>query len=252
MRIAVYISMFPSSYQLLVPPVYINNDIDYLCFTDSQLMHHDGTVYESPPWQLKIMERQHANSRTESRIYKFLPHIHLPEYDWTIYHASNVKLRADPVEIVEAVKDTGYSMMLLSHPWRDCLYGEIQFNRWTVESPEQRNSDAQRDRYCAEGFPEHNGMAACTFIVRNNRDPEIQRFGDFWWEEYIRAKNPRDQCCFEYCVWKTGVKYFHMKHEFYRWASNEFFVIGQTHETTPNLNLTRPLLGESDEWDKWS
>lgn len=247
MKIAVYMSMFARNYQVIVPPIVHNESVDYVLFTDGPLLWPGpgGKEYDTPyPWQLCVKERQRKSTRVESRIYKFLPHVHLPEYDWTIYIDSNVRLHSDPVEIVEAVKDTGYDMMLLAHPWRDCLYDEIAFNREPVKQPEQRNSDAQVVRYKAEGFPEHNGLAACTFIVRNNRSPEIQRFGEFWWEEYVRAKNPRDQCCFEYCVWRTGVQYFHMNRKHYRWSSNEFFVIGQFHWKPPTVSITRPLLGE--------
>jgi hypothetical protein len=81
----------------------------------------------------------------------------------------------------------------------------------------------QVNKYKIEGYPVHNGLAACTIILRRHNSPEIVKLGEDWWTE-IKNNSKRDQLSFNYVAWKNKVS--HSVIEGVLWDNTYFKVMG--------------------------
>ena len=101
-------------------------------------------------------------------------------------------------------------LALMAHPdGRDCVYEEayfmIRYNHiWNFDDPRRIAEQVRRDR--EEGLPEHAGLVARGFIVRNARSVHVQRIMRTWWEE-VALRSRRDQLSFPYVIWKLRESY---------------------------------------------
>jgi hypothetical protein len=199
MRVAVYTVIIPNGFAQLRPPQIINPEVDHWHISDDQL-----GLY---PWNDLIITRDpKLTSRRDMQAYKMLGHKYLPEYDWLLYHDGNVQLKMDPLDIVKLAQETGKKLFFGRHPWRDCSYEEGA----VCAGFKQNNAEiinTQLARYKEEGFPEHFGLVASTFFVRDNKDPKVSEFFDLWHSEVMRGSH-RNQVSVGYALWKTGIDYY--------------------------------------------
>ncbi|PKL73860.1 MAG: hypothetical protein CVV29_01220 [Methanobacteriales archaeon HGW-Methanobacteriales-2] len=79
-------------YDDLVTPEYVNEDWDYICFTDTDI--------ESDFWQIKQMDDVNVDPVRKSKKYKILPHYYLPEYDYSLYIDGNCVIVGDINEYI--------------------------------------------------------------------------------------------------------------------------------------------------------
>jgi hypothetical protein len=124
----------------------------------------------------------------------------------------------DPVEIIKEVKSSGKKLAFGIHPFRDCSYAEGR-----VCAGFQSNSaeiiNAQLDRYREEGFPEHFGLVASTFFVRDNKSAKVKKFFDLWYKETMTGSH-RNQISVGYVWWKTAMDILVWD---IRWGDNQFW-----------------------------
>jgi len=204
MDFVVYSAVF-GGYDTLKPARYPS-----LCFTDGQVNDVDGWTFKSifsgrsPKW---------AN-----RHCKILAHQHLG-CDYSIYHDGNVEMLEDPEELITAyLKDT--DIAVFPHPeGRDCIYQEA---KEVIRQEKARPAvvTSQMQRYRSEGYPEHNGLAACYILLRRHTK-EVKEFDQRWWEEYKNGAK-RDQLSFNYVCWKLGIDYTELPGNLFTGTSNIF------------------------------
>ncbi|MCA0271553.1 MAG: DUF616 domain-containing protein [Proteobacteria bacterium] len=141
-----------------------------------------------------------------SRRAKLMPHRYFPGADWSIWIDNKSRLKADPLQVLEAVRaQSGAGFFAFPHFRRDCVYQEGQ----TVAElglDDRRIIHERMRHYRAEGMPAHSGLIEGHFIIRRHHDPDLQRFGDRWFEHVLRYSR-RDQISFPYLAWKLGLKY---------------------------------------------
>ena len=90
-------------------------------------------------------------------------------------------------------------IVLFRHPWRDCIYKEIDETlRLKFDLPEIAEPIAKR--YRKEGYPERNGLGETGVLIR--RDSKlVRRFFSELWKE-IASGSHRDQLAFNYVLKK--------------------------------------------------
>jgi hypothetical protein len=141
-----------------------------------------------------------------SRRAKLMPHRYFPDADWSIWIDNKSRLKADPLQVLAAVKaqsDAGF--FAFPHFRRGCVYQE---GRTVAELglDDHRIIHERMRLYRAEGMPAHSGLIEGHFIIRRHHDPDLVRFGDRWFEHVLRYSR-RDQISFPYLAWKLGLRY---------------------------------------------
>jgi O-antigen biosynthesis protein len=79
-----------------------------------------------------------------------------------------------------------------------CAYTEAEVCKGWKDTAE--NVMEQVEVMRADGYPENYGLSACTVIVRDGKQDELE---NLWWEQLKRTR--RDQISFNYCLWKLGI-----------------------------------------------
>lgn len=182
-----------------------------ICLADSKLEPAEG-------WEIRRVERAHTNSRRASRHPKMMPHKYFPKAEYTIYLDGNVRLLRTPALVIKDLlrkKD----IALFPHSQRACIYQEAE------KCIEYKKADPivvaeQMKYYRAEGFPTKYGLTACWVIIRRNT-PGVQRFGETWWEEYLRF-SCRDQLSFDFVRWRLRMRYDKIPGDLFKNTSRYF------------------------------
>lgn len=202
-NIVVYTAVF-GRYDTLRPARYPS-----LCFTDGEMPPVAGWEYRTvfagrgPKW---------AN-----RHCKLLVHEHL-DMEYSIYHDGNVELLTDPRELIEKhLRDT--DIAVFAHPTRTCVYEEAKACIREGKAP-AIEVHPQMDRYRAESYPAHNGLAACWVLLRRHTNA-VRRLNEFWWKEYAKGAK-RDQLSFNYACWKLGMPYTPIPGDLFKGTSKDF------------------------------
>lgn len=133
------------------------------------------------------------------------------KYDYSIWIDGNTSLKVKPEFLINELGDDD---ILVYQHWRDCTYdeGKEEILECLGKPEEVKMIETQMKKYRDEGMPEHNGLAATTYVIRRHTKP-VEAFNNLWWSE-ICLGSKQDQLSFNYCVWRLGIKlrYFKEKH----------------------------------------
>ncbi|MNW50932.1 hypothetical protein D3C74_283970 [compost metagenome] len=195
-RLAIYTAV-SGEYDKLKRPIFINNNCDYICFTDNENIKSDF-------WQIRKMEKSDLDTVRKARRYKILPHLYLPEYEYSLWVDGNYEIIGDVEDFIKKYARQ-YPMMCLIHPDRDCVYDEakacIELNRDKSEVISK-----QMDKYVSENYPENNGMIASGILFRKHNNHQVIKVASDWWRE-VENHSRRDQLSFNYVCWKNDFNY---------------------------------------------
>ena len=194
-RVVVYTAIFGSKDKLKEVRRYPG--IDYVCFTDDENL-------KSRSWTIKKIDAPSIDPRKNAKIYKILPHRFFSNYEYSLWidgtHIPTIDIRFLVHKFL--VKD---DIALFSHPARRCIYEEMQAcvkcNKDDAEIIKKQEAKYQRENY-----PEMNGLAACTVILRRHNAPQIKKTMEDWWRE-IEQYSIRDQLSFNYVAHRNNLKY---------------------------------------------
>lgn len=157
---------------------------DAILFTDTKPV-------ESKGWKVRLT--QSDNPKLESRRYKFLSHIYLPEYDLVCYQDANLILNQPPPE----------NQMWLRHPRRTKVSAEVQVVLKSGKSTSQAISK-QLIFYRKERFPDNAGLFQNSLFVRNHSE-RMNKLMELTFQTYEQFQT-RDQLALPYASWKLGIK----------------------------------------------
>ncbi len=181
MNITVY-TCVTGGYDNLRPPLVARETgVRYICFTDVPQMP------DTPPWEFRPVHRVSDASGYSARrtacLPKILPHLVLPDCDFSIWHDGNFRLAAyaSCVTAAAGVAD----LALHRHPSRDCVYKEadalIEGKFGTARLIREETSF-----YRAIGHPESFGLWACGMIVRRHTTATAA-LNEAWWNLYANG-----------------------------------------------------------------
>lgn len=189
-------------YDILEDPSYVQDDFDYVCFTDNT--NRNGGVWQIRPIPEDLLSLSKVK---QQRCIKARPHAYFGEYNLSVWIDGSVDIKKDINQYIQAnCSDTDKSIFVGKHPQRNCTYAECRACV-LFKKESQANVDKLTARYRSEGLPENNGMVQTCIMIRKHNDPECKRIMDMWAEE-IKANSHRDQLSFNYVLWKLGDKPF--------------------------------------------
>lgn len=198
MKVVVLTSMFGLNTKLR-DPITKFDGVDYIAFVDR--IHEGCSIWEQRI-ALDFTLDDKFNGRRNAKIYKVMPQMFLPEYDYWFWMDSTHDLIMDPKEVIE--KYLGDSDIgLWKHTDRDCAYQESEIiKQLNYDYPEL--VQGQINHYKSVGYPEHNGLYELPASIRKNTD-RVKILNMRWWEQICRYSS-RDQISMPFVLWKTGIE----------------------------------------------
>lgn len=198
MKKYVLYSAIIGAYDDIVQPLVVDEDFDYIIFSDSIKEEKVGV------WQIRQIDYTNPIQTKVARYVKTHPHLLLPEYKCSVWIDASVIIKSDYLyNRAKSLYADKVAISSMKHPNRDCIYDEaVAVVMYNFESEETvlRWIDYLHQNH----YPEHNGLCETGILFRSH-DDVISRFNEEWWhciEKYSR----RDQLSFNYALWKNQVK----------------------------------------------
>ena len=185
-------------YDALVQQAYVDEEYDYICFSDNKEWLEKGQI---GIWKIRPLVISDLDTTRINRYHKINPHIVLSEYEESIYIDSNVNILTP--FLFDLVKARNLNLLLPRHFLEVCPYAHSKWIlRDNVDYPELVN--AFIDLMKKAGFPINYGMTENNIIYRKHHEPSVIKMMDEWWS-YIRDYCKRDQLSFSFVLWKNGI-----------------------------------------------
>jgi hypothetical protein len=178
-------------------PVVVHPNVDYFAFTDQST---DGTIWQKKEVYSFSEDTKYAGRRN-AKIYKILPELFVPGYDFYFWADVSHDVVANPYEVCETfMKDGLYGNF--RHTQRSCIYREAEVLK-ELNYDHHDNIDKQISYYKSIGYPENNGLWELSVFIKKNT-PETRNLSLKWWDHICRFAS-RDQLSFPVCLWKCGI-----------------------------------------------
>lgn len=181
-------------YDNLKDPLFVGDNIHYVCFTDN-------CDIKSDIWDVKYVDSpEDGNTALDIRKYKALPQNYFPDSSLTIWVDGNLQILDNLNDFVRSYS-RGSGFLCFPHPNRRCISTECG----AIIMAEKENPVRvirQTVKYLNDGYPENNGLLAGGLLIRNPKDEKLNRCMADWWRE-IQTGSLRDQISLPYVLWKN-------------------------------------------------
>ena len=202
MKIAVITSISGINNKLINPSKVFDN-VDYHAFVDD--------ITENSIWKqhknLDFTIDKQYKGRRNAKIYKILPNLFLPEYDYYFWADSTHEVIVDPHHVVNNIINNS-DIALFKHPQRNCVYDEanelINLNYDHINLIQE-----QKKYYELNNYPKNNGLYELPCSIRKNTEV-INRMNLMWWE-IICKYSSRDQISLPYVLYKLKINPYILK-----------------------------------------
>lgn len=184
-------------YDTLMLPNNLESNIDYVCFTDSQ-------INSFGVWQIRAAPYYHPDPTRISRYVKTHLHELFAGYDTVVWVDSNIVIRGDISNYIDIVERNNAGIGFVVHPHRDCVYDEAEACK-KLNKDQDAVIDKQVKHYRDKKYPSKSGMYETGFLVVNLNDHVIPDFFRYWWNE-IELYSKRDQLSVGWALVESKVK----------------------------------------------
>ena len=183
-------------YDQLIEPSYVDENFDYICFTDNPDL-------KSEIWDVRSLpkETEGLTQIKKQRYVKINAHKVLPEYELSIWVDGNIDVKDNMSELVKNILVDDCSVYVPKHPQRTCLYDEVR-PVISMRKDSAENINPQIERYKKEGFPKGYGLLQSNILIRKHNNEDCIRLMEAWSNEVMNGSH-RDQLSFNYCSWKN-------------------------------------------------
>jgi len=196
MKIAVLTSSVGASLPAEVSVKY--DSADYFAFVEEELV--EDSIWTPMPLRKFTIDMEYANRRN-AKIYKIMPHLFVPGYDYYIWIDATHAVMMEPKKIVETyLKDS--DIALFKHPERNCVYDEGSLIQ-AIKFDRGYNVQSQMIFYQSRSYPEENGLYELPCRIQRNT-LEIQTLMLTWWE-LICKYSSRDQLSLPFAMNMHGI-----------------------------------------------
>ncbi|MDL2246082.1 DUF616 domain-containing protein [Methanobrevibacter sp. OttesenSCG-928-K11] len=214
-KILIY-TAFTGDYDNLKEPDFIDENCDYICFTENPNLTSDI-------WDIKLMEPSNLDDNRKAKRYKVLPHKYFSEYKYSFWIDGTFRIKGSLREYI--YKYINSPMLCAIHPERECLYVEANvsciFSRYSDYTVAK-----QVKRYEEDNMPTDYGLPALGAIFRQHNNPKIIELMNRWWDEISEYTN-QDQLSLTYLMWKLN---FHPSiSDVYYWINEYWAKEGEYH-----------------------
>jgi hypothetical protein len=195
MKIAVVTASIGTN-ELIVPPHKFDN-VDYHAFIDNDNEVNGWNVHKYVDFSCDPKYKNRRNAK----IYKIIPHLFVPGYDYYFWIDSTHVLDSNPLDVIDTYLKNS-DVAVFKHPERNCIYeeGEVVKN---IKFDYPNLIDDQLAFYRDMCYPEGNGLYELPVRVQKNTEL-TQRMGLMWWEQ-ICMFSSRDQISFPFVCYQLGI-----------------------------------------------
>ncbi|MBE6485702.1 MAG: glycosyltransferase [Methanosphaera stadtmanae] len=237
-KIVVYTAI-TGSYDEIITPQVIEEDFDYICFTDNPDL-------KSEFWDIRYMEELDLDGIRKARYYKLLPHKYLKEYDYSIWIDANFDIIGSLKQYITKYSKTN-KFLAIKHDLRDCIYEEAE-TCIEMQKDSEDIINLQIEKYRQLDYPEHNGLIASGILFRDHHDDKVIKLCEDWFDE-VTNYSRRDQLSFNYVCWRNNFKYdeaplFYFKNEYFQRVKHTF---NKYQELKYHKNQIRTILDSFEE-----
>ena len=188
-------------------------NVKFVAFIDNPI--------NSQTWEIRPAINFFTDPNRNAKIYKMLPHIYFPDYEFTLWVDGSIQLKCPVDWLVEKFIGNN-DLVIHRHPIRNNIYDEARV------CIERRLDDEnivieQIQKYQNENFM-HADLAEATIILRRNTEI-TRKFNEAWWEEVCNYSR-RDQLSFNYIAKKVGLKIGYFEGTF-RDKKNPYFSVAK-------------------------
>ena len=205
-RIVCY-TCITGGYDSLKQPQVVDEDVDYVCFTDN-IPANAGAWQTMPiPDELKFL-----SNVKQQRVVKICPHKWLSKYDVSVWVDGNFLIKGSISQFVSQYDLSKVPFYTRVHPCRDCIYEEAKV---CIDINKDHASviNEQIDKYRNEGYPKNIGMVETGILLRRHNDNKCKIIDNYWAAELLMNSH-RDQLSFNYVCWKQHFLPGYLKNEF--------------------------------------
>lgn len=186
------------NYDKLTRLTYLDEDWDYVCFTDDRSLVSEKRKFM---WDIRPLVFNRLDNSKNNRWHKINVLEIFPQYEESIYIDANIDI-LNPY-LFDMVKAKNEDILVPLHEFRDCIYDELE-----VVIAKKKDSE----KVCREliehirsrGFPSHYGLSENGVIYRRHTVPKIKKIMTEWWR-LVEKYSTRDQLSFAYVLWENGI-----------------------------------------------
>lgn len=178
---------------------YINNDWDYVCYTDNQEHINQGQI---GIWEIRPLQFNELDDVRNNRWHKLNPHILFPEYEESIYIDPNINILTDKIfKIIEKknrpfIQPYHFKNTCIYYEYKEVLNNKMDDEKLIIDEYNLLKENKMPKRY---GFGENN------LLYRRHNLPEIIEIDNEWWS-MVKNYAKRDQLSLAYILWKHHIK----------------------------------------------
>ena len=202
---------------------------DYVCFTDQKSLKSDV-------WKIVEISDDKNSPNILNRMYKWLPHRYLNDYEVSLYIDSNVEFFKNPDYFLDTYLNE--HLLAIPHHPTNCIYKESNGCVYLGKS-KSKDTLNQMEAYFKDGFPENFGLSENCIIFRIHNNQKVIELMENVWNNLLTYNTKRDQLSFMYEIWKVGFKSYTLMN---RIDTYDFFT-RQTHKYKSNRSLYQRLIG---------
>ena len=231
-------------YDTLIEPNFVNNDFDYICFSDNTELTSDVWIVKQLP-----KETEGLSQVKKQRYVKINAHKLLKDYDISIWVDGNVSINNDLNDLLNNTLVDDCSVYVPQHPQRNCIYDEA-FAVTALKKDKCEIVNPQMERYKEEGFPKNYGLLQSNIMIRKHNNDDCIRLMETWFEQ-LKNGSHRDQLSFNYACWKNqDVKIIYLdknihKSKWFHWNGKHGTIL-KTNKLILNTNCSRRITPKYD------
>lgn len=196
-RLCVYTSLMGGYESLNEQPMAEQSDIPFICFTDDPELRSDT-------WQIRLVPPLFAlDSARSQRDLKLRPHVHLEEFEASLYIDNAVIMNRPPEEVFERYSsDSGFALTR-NELRRSVLDEFLEVTKRGYDDPsrvfEQLNHYTLVCPDVLEERPYWGGI-----LLRDHRKPAVHAMLDIWYANVMRYSR-RDQLSLNASFQQSGL-----------------------------------------------
>ena len=176
---------------------------DYYAFIEPNIYPKNSTNWTILPFPEHVKNLPVSKIKKQ-RYIKIHPHLFFQNYSLSIYIDGSIGIIGDLNEFVIRILKPNFSIFMVEHPYRYCIYQEIK--EVVIQRKENKYmSNTVYNNYVKENFPHKLGLVESNVMIRKHNKNESIELMEKWWNE-INKYSHRDQLSFNYLLWKTGIK----------------------------------------------
>lgn len=184
-KVVIYTAIM-GEYDNLHIPLFTDDDLAYVCFTNNRNIKSDI-------WNVEYIQDDKLDHMHLAKKIKMFPHLYFKEFETSIWVDGKLGIQGDLRSYILAY-ERDKPMLCFPHYERDCIYEEagacLFYKKGNKEELIRQISD-----YYREGYPVNNGLYEMACIVRQHNNELIRKIMKDWYRE-VECYSYRDQVSF--------------------------------------------------------